>query len=257
MSSLIPASLATFFDDRLALAAMVAFASGLVRGFSGFGQGMIFVPLIAALYGPRLAVTSILLIDMICSVPFLIPALPHVRWREMLPLVIAAALAIPVGTMALLYIDAEPLRWAIAASVILCVVLLASGWRYHGTPKLPVTLGVGAISGVLGGATQIPGPPIVLYWLGGAMSAVAARANFIAYFALFDVFSTAVYGWNGLLTNDVFVFALLMFVPFVSGAAGGSMIFVFASDRNYRIAAYAIILSAAISSLPLFDRLLR
>jgi uncharacterized membrane protein YfcA len=253
----LPSFLAPFFDDRLAVAAMIGFAAGFVRGFSGFGAGMIYVPLIGALYGPRFAVTTILLIDFICSIPFLIPALPHVRWREALPLVTAAALTIPVGTMALLYIDPTPMRWAIAAIIIVFVILLASGWRYHGSPKLPITLGVGAISGALGGATQIPGPPVIIYWLGGAIPAASVRANLIAYFALSGLFTMVVYGWNGLLTNDVFLFGLLMFVPFISGAAGGSMVFAFVSDRNYRSAAYVIILFAAISSLPLFDRFLR
>jgi uncharacterized membrane protein YfcA len=257
LSALIPASLAPFFDDRLALAAMIAFASGFVRGFSGFGAGMIYVPLIGALYGPRFSVTTILLIDFICSLPFLVPALPHVRWRETLPLMTAAAITIPLGTLALIYVDPTPMRWAIAVIIVVFVILLASGWRYHGAPKLPITLSVGAISGVLGGATQIPGPPVIIYWLGGAISAAAVRANLIAYFALFDLFSIVVYGWSGLLTNEVVWFGLLMFVPFLSGMAGGSMAFIFVSDRNYRNAAYVIILFAAISSLPLFDRLLR
>jgi hypothetical protein len=256
-STLIPASLAPFFDDRLAIAAMIGFAAGFVRGFSGFGAGMIYVPLIGALYGPRFAVTTILLLDFICSLPFLVPALPHVRWRETMPLLIAAALTIPLGTMALIYIDPTPMRWAIAIIIVVFVILLASGWRYHGAPKLPITLGVGAISGALGGATQIPGPPVIIYWLGGAISAAGVRANLIAYFALFDLFSIVVYGWSGLLTNEVFWFGLLMFVPFLSGMAGGSMVFAFVSDRNYRSAAYVIILFAAISSLPLFDGFLR
>lgn len=256
-SALIPASLAPFFDDRLALAAAITFAAGFIRGFSGFGAGMIYVPLIGALYGPRFSVTTILLLDFICSLPFLLPALPHVRWRETLPLLLAAAITIPLGTMALIYVDPGPMRWAIASIVVVFVLLLASGWRYHGAPKLPITLGVGAISGVLGGATQIPGPPVIIYWLGGAISAAGVRANLIAYFALFDLFSIFVYGWSGLLTNEVFWFGLLMFVPFLSGMAGGSMVFAFVSDRNYRSAAYVIILFAAISSLPLFDRFLR
>ena len=236
---------------------MIAFAAGFVRGFSGFGAGMIYVPLIGALYSPRFAVSSILLIDFICSAPFVIPALPHVRWRETLPLLTAAALMIPIGTLALIYVDPGTLRWAIAIMIVIFVVLLASGWRYHGSPKLPITLAVGATSGLLGGATQIPGPPVIIYWLGGAISAAAVRANLITYFALFDLFSIAVYGWSGLLTNDVVAFGLLMFVPFLAGTAGGSMVFVFVSDASYRSAAYVIILFAAVSSLPLFDRFLR
>jgi len=256
-SAFIPAWLTPFFDDRLAIAAMIGFAAGFIRGFSGFGAGMIYVPLIGALYGPRFAVTTILVVDFVCSFPFMVAALPHVRWRETLPLLIACAFTIPLGTMALIYISPEPLRWAIAVMVILFVVLLASGWRYHGSPKLPITLGVGAISGALGGATQIPGPPVIIYWLGGAISAVAVRANLITYFALFDLLSIIVYGWSGLLSNDTFAFGLLMLVPFLAGAAGGTMVFAFVSDANYRSAAYVIILFAAVSSLPLFDGFLR
>ncbi len=256
-SAFLPASLLPFLDDRLALAAIIVFAAGFVKGFSGFGAGMIYVPLIGAFYDPRFAVTTVLVIDIICCLPLLIPALPHVRWRETLPLMTAAALALPLGTLALLYVDPGPLRWGIAITVIIFVLLLASGWRYHGSPKLPITLGVGAISGLLGGATQIPGPPVIIYWLGGAISAASVRANLIAYFALFALFSIVVYGWSGLLTNDVFMFALLMLVPFLAGMAGGAILFVFVTDSSYRSAAYVIILFAAISSLPLFDRFLR
>ncbi len=257
LSSLLPGSFLPFLDDRLAIAAMIGFAAGFVRGFSGFGAGMVYVPLIGALYGPRFAVTTVLIVDFICSFPFIVAALPHVRWRETLPLVLACAIGIPLGTMALLYVDPTPMRWAIAAIIVLFVILLASGWRYHGAPKLPITLSVGALSGTLGGATQIPGPPVIIYWLGGAISAAAVRANLITYFALFDLLSLVVYGWSGLLTNETFSFGLLMLLPFLAGAAGGTMLFAFVSDASYRSAAYVIILFAAISSLPLFDRLLR
>ncbi len=256
-SSVISSAVAPFLDSRFTIAAAIAFAAGFVRGFSGFGAGMVYVPLIGAIYGPRFAVTSILIVDFICSFPFMAAALPHVRWRETGPLLIACAITIPLGTLALIYIDPTPLRWAITASIVICVLLLASGWRYHGKPKLPITHGVGAISGILGGATQIPGPPVILYWLGGAISAVAVRANLIAYFALFDLFSIVVYAANGLLSNEPVFFGIAMILPFIAGAGAGSLLFAFISDASYRSAAYVIILFAAISSLPLFDRFLR
>jgi uncharacterized membrane protein YfcA len=256
-SSVISSSLAPFLDSRFTVAAAIAFAAGFVRGFSGFGAGMIYVPLIGALYGPRFAVTSILIVDFICSFPYMIVALPHVRWREMIPLLIGCAVALPLGTAALIYIDPTPLRWAVAIIIMIFVVLLASGWRYHGQPKVPMTVGVGAISGALGGATQIPGPPVIIYWLGGAISSAVVRANLIAYFAIFDLFSIIAYGASGLLTNEPIFFGIAMIIPFIAGAGAGSLAFAFTSDANYRNAAYVIILIAAISSLPLFDRFLR
>ncbi len=83
------------------------------------------------------------------------------------------------------------------------------------------------------------------------------RANLIAYFALFDLFSIIVYGASGLLTNEPVFFGIAMIIPFIAGAGVGSLLFAFMSDANYRAAAYIIILIAAITSLPLFDRFLR
>ena len=64
-------------------------------------------------------------------------------------------------------LDPIVLRWCIAAMVLSCVPILASGWRYHGAPRLPLPLGVGLFSGVSAGAVLIAGPPVILYWLGG------------------------------------------------------------------------------------------
>ena len=60
-----------------------------------------------------------------------------------------------------------------------------------------------------------------------------------------------------MLTEDATSFGLLMLAPFLVGAAAGSVIFAFMSDAAYRGAAYVIILFAALTSLPLFDRFFR
>ena len=59
------------------------------------------------------------------------------------------------------------MRWAISAIVLLAVVLLASGWRYHGRPTAGATAGVGVISGFLNGLSGMAGPPIAFYYLAG------------------------------------------------------------------------------------------
>ena len=72
-----------------------------------------------------------------------------------------------------------------SALVLVIVVVLGSGWRYHGRPLLIVTILVGLVAGALGGAVQITGPPVVLFWLSSMASAATVRANFIVFFALF------------------------------------------------------------------------
>src|SRR5215469_8536607 len=92
-------------DNRLPVAAGISVLAGLTRGFSGFGSALIYVPLIAAIYDPRAAAATLLLIDFVSGFPFAIGAFRHCSWREVVPITIAAMAAVPFGTMALLLID--------------------------------------------------------------------------------------------------------------------------------------------------------
>src|SRR5436190_1442151 len=159
---------AAMADRRFIAATAIAALSGFVRGFSGFGSALIYIPLIAAVYEPRIAASTLLLIDLCGSLPFTIRSFSTCNWREVFPITVAAAIAVPFGTMALILIDPIVLRWIIAVLVFGLLAVLASGWRYRGRPSLPVTAGVGLIAGLGSGAVQIAGPAVIIFWLGGA-----------------------------------------------------------------------------------------
>jgi hypothetical protein len=244
-------------DGRLPAALVIAALAGLVRGFSGFGSALIYMPLAAAVFDPRIAAATLLLIDTAGCAPFTVRAFSQCTWREVLPIFLAAAVAIPFGTMALLVVNPTILRWCMAVLVLALVAVLISGWRYRGRPRLPITLGVGVFSGFGGGAVQISGPAVILYWLGGYESAAKVRANLLVYFLLTDLMLCSVYLVEGLFTADVVALALVLAVPFFVTTAAGAFFFHGASERLYRGIAYVIIAAAALVSLPLLDPWLR
>jgi hypothetical protein len=248
---------AVIADRRFAAAVAISLLSGAARGFSGFGSAMIYIPLMAAVYDPRIAAATMVLIDFVCAFPLAVRAAPHCSPREVIPISVAAAVAVPVGTLALLVVDPVMLRWMIAALVIALLAVLASGWRYHGRPRLPATIGVGLVSGLTSGAVQIAGPPVILYWLGGAGPAAVVRANLMVYFTFIDVIGCAAYFRQGLFTREVAALALLLGPPFILAMAAGARWFRGSSDRTFRRVAYAIIAVSALISLPVFDGLLR
>jgi uncharacterized membrane protein YfcA len=110
-------------DDlpTLDLLIMVAafFASGLVRGFTG-GAGANFfnAPVLSILIGPREAVPIVLLLNAVTNVQLIPGAVRHVRWREALPIAIAAALTMPLGAWALFVIDEVVMRRLIAGVAV-------------------------------------------------------------------------------------------------------------------------------------------
>lgn len=245
-------------DDRFPIAAGISVVAGLMRGFSGFGSALIYVPLIAAVYDPKVAAATLLLIDFVSGFPFAIGAFPYCNWREVVPITVAAMIAVPIGTMALLFIDATILRWIIAAVVLIAVSIIAAGVRYRKPHTASVTAAaVGFTSGFFGGAFQMDGPPVVIYWLGGANVASVVRANLMVFIVLNGAAMCIAYLISGLLTSEVIALSILLGLPFITAMRLGASFFRLVSEQGYRRFAYLIIAASAIVSLPVFDGLLR
>lgn len=242
-------------DPRFPIALAISIVAGLVRGFTGFGSALIYIPLISAVYGPHIAAPTLLLFDTICSVPFAIQCWPQSTRREVLPVAIAGALALPVGVAALVYVDALVLRWFIAALVVFALVALMTGWRYHGRPTVAASLGVGAFAGFGSGAVQIAAPALLVFWLGGPNSATTVRANIMVLFAIQGMLAIVAYAFAGVFVRDVLALALVIGVPFVVAMTIGARFFRGTSDVLYRRVAYLIIGFSGLISLPLFDAL--
>lgn len=246
---------APLHDGRFIAALAIAAVAGLVRGFSGFGSALIYMPLISAIYGPRVAAPTLLLIDTICSLPFTIHAAPQCNPREVAWVSLAGFVFLPLGAMALVYIDAILLRWFIVALVLVALAALVSGWRYHGKPTIPASLATGAVAGFGGGAVQIAAPPLLVFWLGGANKAATVRANIMVYFLPQAVLAMVLYYWNALFTGETIALSILLGLPFALAMAVGVYSFHGSSEALYRRVAYVIIALAGIVSMPVFDAL--
>ncbi len=244
-------------DPRIFLAVGIAILAGVVRGFSGFGSALIFVPPMMAVYGPGVATVSYVVIDLVCVMPFAVRAVPEASWREVLPAFIAAAIAIPLGTMTQVVVDPAILRWGMCLFVLSFVAILVSGWRYHAKPNAIAAVGAGLVSGFAGGATQMSGPPMILYWLGGQSSAPNVRANLLVYLTMVGLALFLNYAMHGLMTANVVAHAILLWPVYILSLTFGARWFRGTSDQFYRRIAYGIVAAVAIVSLPLFDGLFR
>jgi len=244
-------------DPRFAAAIGVAVLAGFVRGFTGFGSALIYIPLMSAIYGPLIAAPTFVIADTVTGLIFLSQTWRKTHWAEILPMAAAAIFAVQFGTLVLQWADPVMLRWALSAMVLASVALLASGWRYHGRPSLAVTIAVGLLAGLLGGAVQISGPPIIVYWFGSGHGADILRANFFGYFSIFSAASTFTYAAHGLLTATVLALSVFITPATLIAMAVGTKFFHFAKESVYRPVGYIVAVFSAIASMPLFDGLLR
>lgn len=225
-------------DSRLAIAALIVIAAGLMRGFAGFGSAMVMAIVFAVLYGPAEMVFQVTMLELMVSAYLAPGALRDVEWGFVGPMSIAAVAAMPFGAWILFWADPDWLTRIVGVIVLAFVVVLLAGWRYSGPKRMPITVGLGAISGGMMATTAIGGPPVLIYMLSGPDKAVTNRANIIVYFGVTGIFLLAVMIWNGLAEPTVIVRALLLTPLFWAAGYVGQRLFRQSSEQLYRRIAF-------------------
>ena len=226
-------------DDLLTLDVLIMavafFASGVVRGFTGgAGANFLNAPVLAMLIGPREAVPIVLLLNGLTNVQLMPGAFRHVRWREALPIAIAAALTMPLGAWALFAIDEGLMRRVIAGVALGFALLLLSGWRYHGPRGLPLSLGAGGMAGTLTGAVSMGGPPVFLYLMSGSGDAATNRAHFITFSVFVQAMAMVVFFGAGVYSARMLWLSAVLLIPFVIATWIGTKLFHLASEETFR-----------------------
>jgi len=233
----------------LTAAALIAAVAGIVRGTTGFGGAMVAAPPLALLLGPQVAVPVVLLLESIVAAPMLIETRHQVQWRVIGAIILAACLTVPLGALALVAADPQLIRRAIAVAVIVFAFMLLRGWRYGGQPRLATSLGLGAVSGAMAGATSIGGPPVILYLLSGPYSAATTRANLTLYIAVTSLVGIAMLWYLGLFDARVGWTSLWLAPTYYLGLLGGQRLFPRFSDTRFRQFILLLLIAVSIGIL--------
>jgi len=242
----LPSTAASLAPEWLALAFAIAVAAGVVRGITGFGGAMVMTPPLALLFGPAHAVAVALLLESVAAAPMLVHTLRQVRWHVVGPILGAACATVPIGAYVLLSADPQALRRAIAGFVIGFSLLLLRGWRYAGRQRLGTSLGLGALSGAMMGATSVGGPPVILYLLSGPDSVDTTRANLALYVCVTSLAAVAALWAGGAFAGQAAWTGLALAPGYCGGLLAGARAFARFNDARFR--QFTLLLLIAVSA---------
>ena len=198
--------------------------AGLAKGTSGMGLPLIATPILAGVFGPRLAV-AIVTIPILASNTLLL--LQGFRQRGLLrgiaPLFLASAVGTALGTLLLASLDQRTFAILITLMV---AVFLARGDRLLGDDPAalrarilgPVVCFVG---GVLQGTTSIASPLVGSYFHARRLAAADFVFTLAAIFELNAIVQVIGYSLQGLFTPEVVALGLLGLVPTLLALAIG------------------------------------
>ena len=199
--------------------------------------------------GPAQTIAMITGMEVLVTAQLLPGASRHADWPFVLWMAVPAAVLMPVGLWFLQRVDADLIARIIGGIIVSFVVVLATGWRYRGSRRLPLTMAVGSLSGFMMAATSIGLPPVVLYMFSGMETATTHRANVIAFIALTMVALITVLAAGGLVTREVLLRAALLMLPYVLTIWVGTRLFSQSSEKLYRYIALTVLFIVGMTAL--------
>ncbi|PIV89465.1 MAG: sulfite exporter TauE/SafE family protein [Hydrogenophilales bacterium CG17_big_fil_post_rev_8_21_14_2_50_63_12] len=235
----------------LAYAIAVLLLAYFVRGISGFGSGLIAVPLLALRFPLPEVVPFMLIADFGASALVGGLAFRQVDWPEIRRLLPATVVGVVIGTHLLVSL---PPAWllTILGVFVLLFALRSLLRKQHGFTHTstrwahPAALSGGAVSGLFGTG----GPPYVIYLSHRIEDKVSLRATLSALFFLEGLLRIATFLFAGLLLDhEVWRNALIAAPLIVAALYLGSHLHAQLTNRQMRQGVSLLLLGSGVSLL--------
>jgi uncharacterized membrane protein YfcA len=231
---------------NFALGALIVVFSGLIHGYTGFGAGLLMVPLFSVLFGPVEAIAISTIVALFGSAQLYPGAARHANWREIIPILVAVALFTPVGTYLLFNMDRDLIRRAMGGFVLLFALILMSGWVYRGKRGVGPSVVAGALAGAVSGATGVGGPPIAIYFLSSPQPPETQRGNIIISVTVLVLIVLAAIAAGGGFTIETVMRGVILTPAYIAGTWSGSRLFAIAPKEYFKRVALWLLLATGV-----------
>jgi len=231
------------------LSGLIFLLAGLIQGLTGFGGGLMAIPLLCLIMDVKLAVPLSILSNLAITTVMAVELRHSLDRRKILPLLVGSLPGVFAGT--LLLKEADPL----VINRLLGLLLIGiSGLNLMLKPRPinpPVTWAyvAGFFSGAITASVGAGGPPVIIYTTLTDWKKDEIKATLTGFFVLNGSFTAAVHAGNGMITGTTLIHfvATLFFV--LLGTHAGSRISGRINRRTYLRLVYVLLMGLGVMML--------
>lgn len=187
----------------------------------GFGESLLAVPLLSLFLPLEVAVPLSVMVSVLIALMIVLQDHTKIHFQSAKWLVIYAVPGIPLGLLVLIYANEVYMKILLGVLIILYSVYALQKAKIK-VPKLQsgksALILSGFLSGILGGAYGLNGPPLVIYGHLKQWNPKQFRATLQAYFLPAGILGIIGYLYKGLITAEVnyyFLLSLIVVIPAV------------------------------------------
>lgn len=189
----------------ISLLLVFAFGASFTQRVTGFGFGifiMTILPHLMPSYGEATALSGLLALS--CVAITAVRTAKYVQWRKLVPILITFLIVSFLAVRTVARVDSVAMKKVLGVALIcVSVYFFFFSGRIKLPPTMPVQVGMGSLSGLMGGFFAMQGPPAVIYFL----SCTDTKEQYIsivsAYFVIGNVMMTLFRAGNGFVTPTV------------------------------------------------------
>lgn len=185
---------------------LISFLATLVRSTFGFGESLVAVPLFSILMPIEVAVPLSVMMSVLVALVVVVQDHKKIHVDSAKWLIIYAIIGIPIGLLVLVYGNEHWVKMGLGSLIILYSVysmFTKSSLHLERDSKFWLFI-CGFLSGILGGAYGVNGPPLVVYGNLSRWNAKQFRATLQGYFLPVSFVGLIGYFAKGLMTVEVF-----------------------------------------------------
>lgn len=217
------------------LVACIVMTGAFIQSTTGFGFAFFSLPLCSLIIEFPVAVVMLVLLAQVLNTMVLIQHKWRADWkRSVLPLTLFSLPGIPLGVWLLTWLDVRILQGTLG---LILVFFSLYQWFMHPLPRVIGTgwkAVAGFIGGVLGGALNSAGPPILVYVSLQPWDKELVKCTIIGFFFTTGLGIIATQAYQGLITSEVQRLALWCLPALATGTIGGRMMFKRLGEGGYR-----------------------
>ncbi|MBN1964335.1 MAG: sulfite exporter TauE/SafE family protein [Anaerolineae bacterium] len=217
------------------------------QSFSGFGLALVSMPLLIGVVGLGVATPLVALVGLTAEGIILARYRQALNLRAVALFTAASVVGIPLGVLALRQVSKViilPVLGIVVAGYAVYALLnlrlpRLDGWQW--------SVGLGVIAGALGGAYNVPGPPVILYGTARRWPPDEFKSNLQGFFLFNSLLVTAAHAVGGNYTPDVLRAYLVALPAIALGALTGFALAARVDAEHFRQIALVLLIGLGIS----------
>ena len=188
---------------KLMIVTLIVFFAIFVQSASGFGLALVSMPLLVSVIGVTTATPLVAVVGITAEIFLLRRYWQALNFAAVKRLSLASIIGIPLGVYVLREVDGRIITTILGIIVTSYALYALLGPRLPQLRQPAWAYGFGFIGGVLSGAYNTSGPPVIIYGTCRRWEPTTFKGNLQAYFALNSLFTLSAHALSGNFTAVV------------------------------------------------------